>query len=224
MEEIVDGAIELTVEIGILAILFTVVERLFRVVRAPAWYKRKDVTTDLAFYIFNRIVSVGFVQGIAIALVVAAVALAGGAGLAEISGIIDRLFIDDGASVAAQSMRAWVSSLPSWVQVLAGLLIADFFGYWGHRFFHVKPFWYLHAVHHSPPTLDWLSAVRFHPIYDLIFGTWCTPDNVPTDFGAGETPVPAGFWRQLLYPFRQPKEGATLAKDVDRVDRVAGSA
>ena len=298
LEEIVDGAIGLAVEIGVLAILFTVIERLFRGVDAPAWYKRKDVATDLAFYAFNSIVSIRFVQGIAITLVVAAVALAGGAGLAEVSAIIDRMFIDDGASVASESMRALVSSLPLWVQILAGLLIADFFGYWGHRFFHVKPFWYLHAVHHSPPTLDWLSAVRFHPIddavmailqvvpllflgfdpavfvivtptiavwavlshanvnwdlgplkyviltprfhrwhhtseeagldknfaglfplYDLLFRTWYMPDSIPTEFGAGETRVPAGFWRQLAYPFRQPREGDALAKDVERVGR-----
>lgn len=303
MEGIVDGAIELAVEIAILAALFTIVERVFRGVEAPPWYRRKDVKTDLVFYVFNRIVSIGILQGIAIALIVAAVALAGGAGLAEVNGIVEQLFVDDGASVASESMHAWVSALPSWVQVLAGLLIADFFGYWGHRFFHLKPFWYVHAVHHSPPTLDWLSSVRFHPIddavmailqvtpllflgfdpavfvivtptiavwavfshanltwdfgplkyviltprfhrwhhtseeagldknfaglfpvYDLIFGTWYMPDSIPREFGAGETPVPAGFWRQLLYPFRRPKKGETLARDVERARGLAEGA
>ena len=297
MEGITDGAVGLAAEIGILGILFTAIERLFRGNKAPDWYRRKDAATDLAFYVFNAIVSTGFLRGVAIALVVAAVALAGGAGLAEVNGIIDQLFIDDGASLTSESMRAWVSTFPLWIQITSGLLIADFFGYWGHRFFHVKPFWYLHAVHHSPPTLDWLSSVRFHPIddavmavlqvipllflgfdpavfvvasptiavwsvfshanvtwdlgplryviltprfhrwhhtseeagldknfaglfpvYDLIFGTWYMPDAVPTEFGAGRTPVPAGFGNQLLYPFRQPKAGDTLAKDVERTE------
>lgn len=42
------------------------------------------------------------------------------------------------------------------------------------------------------------------------------PDSIPTKFGAGETPVPAGLWRQVLYPFRQPKPGEPLACDVVR--------
>ena len=284
--------LDIVIEIAILAAVFTLVERYFRGIEAPSWFKRLDAKTDLAFYVFNAAVSKG-TQGIAIALVVAVVALAGGAGLAKISGIIDQLFIDDGASVASVSLRATVSSLPLWGQILGGLLIADLFGYWGHRIFHMKPLWYLHAIHHSPPTLDWLSSVRFHPIddaimavlqvvpllflgfdpavfvvvtpiiavwtvfshanvtwdlgplkyiiltphfhrwhhtsedegidknfaglfpiYDLIFGTWYMPDNVPTVFGAGNTPVPAGFWRQILYPFRKPKEGEALARDI----------
>lgn len=295
MADIVSAAIEIAAEIGILAILFTVVERLFRGVDAPAWYRRKDLATDLAFYLFNSVVSARILQGLAIASVVAAVALAGGAGLAEIGSLFDRLFIGDSAWVAPSAMQAWVSSFPLWIQIPAGLLIADFFGYWGHRFFHIKPFWGLHAVHHSPPTLDWLSAARFHPIddaamavvhvapllflgfdpavfltvtpiiavwsvfshanvtwdlgplkyliltprfhrwhhtseeagldknfaglfpvYDLIFGTWYMPEVIPTEFGAGATPVPAGFWRQILFPFRQPREGEILARDVER--------
>ena len=86
MEGIVDGAIELAVEIAIFAVLFTIIERIFRGIEAPAWYRCKDVKTDLAFYVVKRVVSIGILQGIAIALIVAAVALAGGAGLAEVNG------------------------------------------------------------------------------------------------------------------------------------------
>ena len=61
---------------------------------------------------------------------------------------------------------------------------------------------------------------RLFPFYDLLFRTWYMPDSIPTEFGAGETRAPAGFWRQLAYPFRQPKKGDALAKDVERVGRI----
>ena len=285
MEQLVSDAV---VELAILALVFTVIERLFRGARAPDWFKRPDLKTDLGFYFLNSLTSRGF-EALMVVAVVTAIALLGGASLAE----LDRWFADDGADLAPEFMRDAVSSLPLPLQVLLGLAVADFIFYWGHRLFHAKPFWYLHAIHHSPPTLDWLSAVRSHPIddaimatlqtvpllflgfdpvvfvavtptiavwsvfshanvtwdfgplkyliltprfhrwhhtseeegidknfaglfpiYDLVFRTWYMPDSIPTEFGAGETPVPAGFWRQILYPFRQPKPGEVLARDV----------
>jgi sterol desaturase/sphingolipid hydroxylase (fatty acid hydroxylase superfamily)/DNA-binding beta-propeller fold protein YncE len=58
--------------------------------------------------------------------------------------------------------------LPLWLQCLAVLLIQDVILYWIHRAFHTRPIWSFHAVHHSPKVLDWMSAVRFHPVNNLL--------------------------------------------------------
>ncbi|MCO4783211.1 MAG: sterol desaturase family protein [Candidatus Cloacimonetes bacterium] len=58
-----------------------------------------------------------------------------------------------------------VSSQPQILQLFEGIIIAEFFGYWIHRLHHKVPFlWKLHAIHHSPKDLDWLAAVRVHPL------------------------------------------------------------
>jgi sterol desaturase/sphingolipid hydroxylase (fatty acid hydroxylase superfamily)/DNA-binding beta-propeller fold protein YncE len=61
-------------------------------------------------------------------------------------------------------VRGW----PLWVQCAAVLLIQDVLLYWVHRLFHTRPAWGFHAVHHSPKVLDWTSAVRFHPVNNLL--------------------------------------------------------
>ena len=62
-----------------------------------------------------------------------------------------------------------VTGLPLPLQLLAFLLLADFIGYWTHRTFHTgRRLWRVHAVHHSSAELDWLSAVRVHPLNDAI--------------------------------------------------------
>src|SRR5262249_53003471 len=41
------------------------------------------------------------------------------------------------------------------------------------------------------------------PLLDLLFGTFHMPaGEVPREFGVGESEVPAGFWGQLVEPFR----------------------
>ncbi|MCE9531374.1 MAG: sterol desaturase family protein [Planctomycetes bacterium] len=61
-----------------------------------------------------------------------------------------------------------ISQQPTWLQALEALLVADFVGYWMHRWFHVTWLWRFHAVHHSPRLLDWLSAYRMHPLNDAM--------------------------------------------------------
>lgn len=64
--------------------------------------------------------------------------------------------------------------LPFWVQVLGILLIQDVMLYWIHRFFHTRPAWAFHAIHHSPTMLDWTASSRSHPVNN--FMTFCMPD------------------------------------------------
>lgn len=61
----------------------------------------------------------------------------------------------------------WASALPAWVQALLLILAGDFFSYWQHRLFHRPALWKFHAIHHSSPALDWLAAVRVHPVNEV---------------------------------------------------------
>jgi sterol desaturase/sphingolipid hydroxylase (fatty acid hydroxylase superfamily) len=61
-----------------------------------------------------------------------------------------------------------VTRLPLWVQCVAILLIQDVLLYWIHRAFHTRMVWKVHAIHHSPTVLDWMSTARFHPLNNLL--------------------------------------------------------
>lgn len=68
-------------------------------------------------------------------------------------------------AVKVEAVALWVRSQPRWVQVAEVVLLSDFIGYWFHRAEHVVPWlWRFHAVHHSSEQLDWLAAVRRHPM------------------------------------------------------------
>ena len=61
-----------------------------------------------------------------------------------------------------------LSHQPIWLQAIEIYVLVDFFAYWGHRLFHSGSWWPFHAVHHSTEELDWLGALRVHPINDLV--------------------------------------------------------
>jgi sterol desaturase/sphingolipid hydroxylase (fatty acid hydroxylase superfamily) len=61
-----------------------------------------------------------------------------------------------------------LSRLPLWLQAIVILVLGDFIGYWMHRAFHGRRLWRFHAIHHSSVDLDWLSAVRLHPVNDAL--------------------------------------------------------
>ncbi|MBT4519301.1 MAG: sterol desaturase family protein [Halieaceae bacterium] len=66
-------------------------------------------------------------------------------------------------SLAGGGFELWPHHWPLWVQVPAGLIIAEFGSYWWHRAGHEIPWlWKFHALHHSPERLYWLNATRFH--------------------------------------------------------------
>lgn len=61
-----------------------------------------------------------------------------------------------------------------------------------------------HHWHHSAETaaIDKNFAVHT-PLWDRLFGTFYLPERWPHGYGiAGGAPVPAGFWRQFVWPFR----------------------
>ncbi len=55
--------------------------------------------------------------------------------------------------------------LPTWAEIIIGLLLLDFIIYLQHVFFHAIPvLWRLHMVHHADLDLDVTSGLRFHPL------------------------------------------------------------
>jgi sterol desaturase/sphingolipid hydroxylase (fatty acid hydroxylase superfamily) len=78
--------------------------------------------------------------------------------------------VDAAAAVGAPHLRGWVSARPLWAQVVLALAVGDLGIYSIHRLAHTIPWlWRFHAVHHSAEEMDWLVAVRNHPIDLLLF-------------------------------------------------------
>jgi sterol desaturase/sphingolipid hydroxylase (fatty acid hydroxylase superfamily) len=61
-----------------------------------------------------------------------------------------------------------LAQLPLWEQGLVAIVVGDFVGYWVHRLNHSRQLWDYHAIHHSSEIMDWLTAVRLHPVNDMI--------------------------------------------------------
>jgi sterol desaturase/sphingolipid hydroxylase (fatty acid hydroxylase superfamily) len=60
-------------------------------------------------------------------------------------------------------------ALPSWLEVLCGLLLLDLAIYLQHRLFHLVPvLWRLHRMHHADLDIDVTTGVRFHPLEILL--------------------------------------------------------
>ena len=62
----------------------------------------------------------------------------------------------------------WSRSWPIWIQVMMGIVIAEFGLYWAHRIAHEwRPLWRFHAVHHSVTRLWIVNTGRFHFVDSL---------------------------------------------------------
>lgn len=113
---------------------------------------RRGFWTDLAYWAFTPLVTRAITH-VAVVIAIVPVAL-----LAY--GKVDEELLVHGFGPAAR--------LPLWLQAALMLVIGDFIGYWMHRWFHGRRMWRFHAVHHSSVDLDWLSAVRLHPVNDAL--------------------------------------------------------
>jgi sterol desaturase/sphingolipid hydroxylase (fatty acid hydroxylase superfamily) len=138
--------------IAILAVIFVPLERLFSSGRGPraGLFKRKRLV-DIAH------VMIGAPFGKLLTFVPVALAIVAWAPLI--------LLVQAKYKV---TLPVSFKALPVALQIPIALLLADFVSYWTHRLFHQSWFWRLHAVHHSSKTLDWLSAVRNHPIAEAL--------------------------------------------------------
>jgi sterol desaturase/sphingolipid hydroxylase (fatty acid hydroxylase superfamily) len=113
---------------------------------------RRGFWTDLAYWGFTPLVTRAITRASVVVAIVPVALL--------IYGKVDKDLLLNGFGPA--------SRLPLWLQAVAILILGDFVGYWMHRAFHGARLWRFHAVHHSSVDLDWLSAVRLHPVNDAL--------------------------------------------------------
>ena len=130
--------------IFITALIFVPLERLFTLHREQKVF-RPGWANDLIFL---------FLNGVLIKLGLFAV-------------IAGSIFV--AAKILPASFQSAVGSLPLWVQLPTVILLSDLGFYWTHRMFHAVPWlWRFHSIHHSIEELDWLAAVRVHPIDQIL--------------------------------------------------------
>ncbi|HZR81007.1 MAG TPA: sterol desaturase family protein [Candidatus Binatia bacterium] len=137
----------------VLGAAFAFLERRWPAVAQPGW--RSGSATDVAYWFFTPLVTKTLTR-VAIVLALVAVALALG------------LPVDQPSLESLLAPRAAIARQPLWLQLVEFLLVADVAAYAMHRLFHRRPLWRFHAVHHSSEQVDWLSAVRLHPVNDLV--------------------------------------------------------
>jgi len=136
--------------------LFTLLEWRWPALPGRSWWQRRGQRTDLAYWFLGPVVN-----GVAIKI-------------ATVAGVV-LIAAALGAPLGGGELEPWiearrtvVSLQPAWLQAVEVLLLADLIGYWTHRLFHRPALWRFHAVHHASKDLDWLSAVRVHPVNEVI--------------------------------------------------------
>ena len=127
----------------LLFFIFIPLERIFLLHNYPIF--RPQWSTDtLYFFIGNLIGKLGNALSLAIAVV-----------------FLSRLINPE--------LSNWVTAQPLWLQFLAAVFLGELGYYTAHRMLHTIPWlWQFHAIHHSVEYMDWLAAVRVHPL-DQIF-------------------------------------------------------
>lgn len=68
----------------------------------------------------------------------------------------------------SQPARNYVANCSVPLQVALYLITTDFIGYWVHRFMHTEKVWRVHALHHSPRSLNWFSGMRGSPLHMIL--------------------------------------------------------
>jgi sterol desaturase/sphingolipid hydroxylase (fatty acid hydroxylase superfamily) len=144
----------LLIAFAFLAVVLGAIERLWPALAGQRW-RRQGFATDAAYWLFTPVVTRGVTRA---TVGLAVLVLAAAAGLSLDPARLQEL---------AQGSRT-MRGLPRAVQALLVLLAGDFIGYWTHRAFHRGRLWPFHAVHHSSVEVDWLSAVRLHPVNDVL--------------------------------------------------------
>ncbi len=139
---------------AVLAVVLGLVERRWPAVPGQRLLRR-GFLTDVGYWFFTPLVT----RAVTRLTLGAAVVI--GAFLAGLSPDRDRL-----AALVAGS-PGW-RDLPMAIQALAVVIVGDLAGYWMHRAFHHARLWRFHAPHHSSRDVDWLSAVRLHPVNDVL--------------------------------------------------------
>ncbi len=137
-----------------LALVFTVLTWFWACNPGHPWWRKPDLVTDICYWLFIPVIARFLRIGM---LIVGAAVLFG-------------ITTGDGLIAFYENGHGPLAALPLVAQMVIFLIGSDFILYWTHRFFHGKPLWKYHAVHHSSEKLEWISAARFHPI-NLFFGS-----------------------------------------------------
>lgn len=170
-----DSPVALLAEFAVLAVVFAVAERLAPE-RARTAYFTRSRAVDWAWWPFSTFVTGNLTR----ALVVGALAFAVLAGTHR---AIDATLL----SAWVDGPRWGIGRLPWPLCFAAAIALGDLLNYWNHRLRHTRWLWPFHAVHHSPRALDWLSAVRMHPVDDAV-------DNVPVGIALLAMGAPLSVW------------------------------
>lgn len=133
---------------GVGALLYAL-EWLFRPDRSQSLW-RNDSTVDLMYWLLTPLLAKTISKALGVACMAALL-----------------VFLGREAAARAADGFGPVLRQPGWLILLELFLIGDLVGYWTHRLFHGRTLWRFHAVHHSSTQLDWLTALRVHPVNDL---------------------------------------------------------
>lgn len=134
----------------VLSLLFGMIERLRPAQPGQAWL-RPGYLTDLIYWITTPLLTRTVTQiGVVLTLL-------------PLFALLGRPLTRESLLVGWGPLGQW--SMPA--QAITIIVLGDFLGYWLHRAFHCGWWWRVHAVHHSSTALDWLAAVRVHPLNEM---------------------------------------------------------
>jgi sterol desaturase/sphingolipid hydroxylase (fatty acid hydroxylase superfamily) len=137
-----------------LAAVFTVLTSFWACNPGQAWWRKRDLVTDLCYWFFIPVIT----RYLRIGMLIVGAAL------------LFRITTAQGLIAFYDHGHGPLSALPLWAQMIIFLIGEDFLLYWTHRLFHGQRMWRYHAVHHSSEELEWVSAARFHPV-NLFLGS-----------------------------------------------------
>jgi sterol desaturase/sphingolipid hydroxylase (fatty acid hydroxylase superfamily) len=133
--------IQAAITFCVLLILFTLLERVFGIVRARKSLREMRIDIQYAILSVFMVPCVNFL----------------------VAALFGYMFLHFEYH-SADKINCWLAA----IQVLAVLVIRDIFIYVKHRIFHTKKYWLFHSIHHGSEELNWLSAARFHPLEMLV--------------------------------------------------------
>lgn len=137
----------------ILGSAFWIIEKFFGSKKVNAKKDWQDIRVDLTYWVLAPILNKGLTKlGVLATLFLVAT-------------LIGKEEFQQRVTVGYGPVVHW----PLYLQIIAALVAGDFVAYWMHRFFHRYQWpWRVHAIHHSPTVVNWLSATRVHPLNQLI--------------------------------------------------------
>jgi sterol desaturase/sphingolipid hydroxylase (fatty acid hydroxylase superfamily) len=98
--------------------------------------------------------------------------------------------------IPAIPVETW-SGFPMWLLVLIAIVARDFANYWNHRLMHVSFLWPVHAIHHSDPDVNGLTAYRIRLFEAIVM--WSSYVLLLTWLGMPEEVVAIGMILTALH-------------------------